>query len=53
MFEESTKLKLPIKANPDDTDTLQTTTTEVPANTKPILDYICDYEDASIYTNQN
>ena len=31
MFEESTKLKLPRTANPDDTDTLQTTTTELPA----------------------
>ena len=53
MFEESTKLKLPRTANPDDTATLQTTNTEVPANTKPMLDTICDDEDASTSTNQN
>ena len=35
MFEESTKLKLPRTYNPDDTATVQTTTTEVPANTGP------------------
>ena len=53
MFEESTKLKPPITANPDDAATIQTTNTEVPANTKPMLDSICDDEDASTSTNQN
>ena len=42
MFEESTKLKLTITSNPDDTDTIQNTTTEVPPNTEPMLDYIFD-----------
>ena len=42
MFEGLTKLKLPRIANPDDTATLQTTTDEVPANTKPMLGSICD-----------
>ena len=53
MLEESTKLKPPRKPNPDDTATLQTTTTKVPSNTKPMLDYICDDEDTITYTNQN
>ena len=53
MFEESTKLRLPITDNPYDTDTLQTTTTKVPANTEPMLDSIFDDEDASNSTNQN
>ena len=53
MFEESTKLKLPRTANPDDTTTIQTTTTEVPTNTEPIIDYIFDDEDANTSTNQN
>ena len=53
MFEDSTKLKWPRTANPDDTSTLQTTTTEVPANTEPMLDYIFDDEYASTSTNQD
>ena len=52
IFEESTELKLPRTANPDDTATLQTTTTEVPANTEPMIDSIFDDEDASTSTNQ-
>ena len=52
MFEESNKLKLPRTYNPDDTATLQTTTTEFPANTEPMLDSIFDDEDASTSTNQ-
>ena len=46
-------MELPRTANPDDTATLQTTTAEVPTNTKPMLDSICDDEDASTSTNQN
>ena len=53
MFEKSTKLKLPRTDTHDDEATLQTTTTEVPANTEPMLDYIFDDEDASTSTNQN
>ena len=46
-------MKLPRTANPDDVDTLQTTTTDVPDNTEPMLDYIFDDEYASTYTTQN
>ena len=53
MFEDSTKFKLPRTDNPDDTVTLQNTTTEVPDNTEPILESIFDYEDTSTSTNQN
>ena len=46
-------MKLPRTANPGDTATLQTTTTEVPANTEHILDSIFYDEDVSTSTNQN
>ena len=45
--------KQPRTDNTEDTATLQTTNTEVPANNKPILDSIFDDEDGSTYTNQN
>ena len=53
ILEESNKLKLTRTSNPDDTATLQNTTNEVPANTKHMLDSICDNEDTSTSTNQN
>ena len=53
MFKQSTKLKLIRTANPDDIGTLKNNTAEVPANTKTMLDFICDDEDASTSTNQN
>ena len=53
MFEESAKFTLPITDHPDNTATLQTTNIEVPANTKPMLHYICDDEDASTSTDKN
>ena len=42
IFEESNKLKLPRTSNLDDIATLQTTTTEFPTNTNPMIDSICD-----------
>ena len=53
MFEESTKLKLPITANPENTATIRTTTTEIIANNEPIIDSIFDDEDASNSTDKN
>ena len=53
ILEESNKLKLTRTSNPDDTATLKNTTNEVPANTKHMLDSICDNEDTSTSTNQN
>ena len=53
MFEESTKLKISITDNPDDTAILKTTTTEVPTNTETMLDSIFDDEYASTSTDQN
>ena len=45
-------MKLPITANPDDTATIQTTNTEVPTITEPMLDYIVDDDDASNSTKE-
>ena len=45
--------KQPRTDNTEDTATLQTTNTEVPANTETMLDYIFDDEYANTYTNQN
>ena len=46
-------MKVPGTSNPDDTATVQTHTTEVPASTEPVLDSIFDDEDAITYTNQD
>ena len=45
--------KQPRTDNTEDTAILQTTNTEVPANTETMLDYIFDDEYANTYTNQN
>ena len=52
MFEDSTKFKLPRTDNLDDTAKLQTNITEVSDNTKPMLDSICDDEDANNSTSK-
>ena len=46
-------MKLLRTANTDDTATLQTTTTEVPAKNEPMLDYFLDDEYASTSTNKD
>ena len=46
-------MKLPRTDNPDDKATLQTTTTEIPANTEHTIDSIFDDEYESTSTDQN
>ena len=53
MFGQSIKLKPPRADNTNYKGTLKNNTTEFPANTEPMLDYIFDDEYASTSTNQN